>query len=101
MSEHGPLVKIGALWSKRDRNKQMYLTGKLGDAQLLIFPNGYKENEKQPDYLCYVATGKPETRQKSLVEDEPENPTMQDGLAGTAGDTAGSVSDDLDSNIPF
>jgi hypothetical protein len=101
MSERGPLVKIGALWSKRDKNNQMYLTGKLGDAQLLVFPNGYKENEKQPDYLCYVAAGKPETRQKSLVEEVPENPTMQDGPAGSSGYAADAVPPLTDDDIPF
>ena len=100
MSEKKHLVKIGALWSKRDKNKQMYLTGKLGDAQLLIFPNGYKENERQPDYLCYVATGRSEEKQSSLVEELPENPTRREG-AGTESAPAGTVSDDLDGDIPF
>ena len=101
MSEKSSLVKIGALWSKRDRNKQMYLTGKLGDAQLLIFPNGYKEHERQPDYLCYVAAGKTEEKQKSLVDEVPENPTRKDGAPSSSGDPTGSVPNDIDGDIPF
>lgn len=49
------LVKLGALWRKEKDGKAM-LTGKMGDANLLIMPNGFKKEEKHPDYIVYVST---------------------------------------------
>lgn len=50
----GELVRIGALWQGREGSKAV-LTGKMGDARLLIFQNTRKESENQPDYIVCVA----------------------------------------------
>lgn len=56
MAEKSELVKIGALWKGEDQNGNPKLTGKLGDARLLVLKNTYKEEgSKQPDYVVYVA----------------------------------------------
>jgi len=60
------LVKIGALWkpdNKSDRGPT--LTGKLGDARLVIFPNKYKETDNHPDYVLYVEN--PKKREEKLA----------------------------------
>ncbi len=56
----GDLVKIGAVWKNRNQQGQTFLSGKLGDATLLILPNREKtEGGKEPDYLAFVAIPKP------------------------------------------
>ena len=48
------LVKVGALWRSK---KQGVLSGKMGDAQLLVVANKFKEDgSKQPDFIAFVAT---------------------------------------------
>lgn len=52
------LVKIGAVWTKKNKKGEMYLSGKMQEdviipagAGLLILPNAYKdEGERRPDY---------------------------------------------------
>ena len=52
------LVRIGGLW-RNSGARGDYLSGKLGQAKLLIFENGHKTDDKQPDYIVYVAPSKP------------------------------------------
>lgn len=51
------LVKIGALW-RREKDGKVYLTGKMGEANLLIYPNQFKKSpeDKSPDYQVFVST---------------------------------------------
>ena len=44
--------KIGALWS-RSGPKGEYLTGEVNGVKVVIFPNGYKQDEKHPDLIVY------------------------------------------------
>ncbi len=37
---------------------KIYLTGKMGDAKLLVFPNRAKKSDNDPDYIVYVAAEK-------------------------------------------
>ena len=54
------LVKLGALWAgKKDRNGNPMMTGKAGDARVLVLKNTYKEKEGQPDYIIYVTNNEP------------------------------------------
>lgn len=48
------MVKVGALWNNEGESKLAF-SGKFGDAKMLIFPNGYKESSKHPDYIVYLA----------------------------------------------
>ena len=48
------LIEIGGLW-ENDGKGGKYLSGKLGRAKLLVFPNKFKEKDSQPDYRMYVA----------------------------------------------
>ena len=44
-------VSLGGLWQQTDRNGRKYLSGSLGFARMLIFPNNKKtEGSNQPDY---------------------------------------------------
>ena len=48
------LVAIGALWKSKDKDGKTYLSGKMGDARLLVFENKFKEKDSQPDFRVYV-----------------------------------------------
>lgn len=65
------LVKIGALWKAKEDSKAA-LTGKLGDANLIIFKNGYKEESKHPDYIVYVSN--PMKKKEGSGSDDSEVP---------------------------
>lgn len=48
-------VCLGGLWQQTDRNGNKYLSGSLGFAKLLIFPNRNKtEGSNQPDYNMVI-----------------------------------------------
>lgn len=81
-------VKIGALWKAKEGSKAV-LTGKLGNASLLIFKNTRKqEGSNQPDYNVCVANP-----YKKDNEDSTDEPYMPDG------DSSKSKSDEGD--LPF
>ena len=48
-------VKVAGLWRNKARDGSAYLSGNWGDARILIFQNGYKKGEKEPDYHMYLA----------------------------------------------
>ena len=54
--QKGDLVELGALWKQDGKT---YLKGKLGNANLFIFKNKFKESDKHPDYKVYVAKAQP------------------------------------------
>lgn len=63
-------TKLTGLWKNQTKDGKPYLSGSLGLAKLMIFPNDHKrEGEKGPDYLAYLVP----------VEKKPERkPTQQD-----------------------
>lgn len=75
--KRGELVKIGALWTKKTKDGEMCLTGRMGDAVLLIFKNRFKQEDRQPDYIAYVARptekkdeGPQDSKAESIFEEE-------------------------------
>ena len=44
---------IGALWEKLDKNGNPYFSCKYKDEDVIIFKNGFKEQDNHPDYLIY------------------------------------------------
>jgi len=52
------LVKIGALWKGKTKAGDPMLSGKMGDARLIVFKNGYKKENKHPDFIVYVTQNK-------------------------------------------
>lgn len=55
--------KVGAFWEGETKDGGSYLSGQLDnreepptrDEKLLIFRNGYKKQDKEPDYIMYAA----------------------------------------------
>lgn len=56
--QRGKLARIGALWVKTGKNGK-YLAGTIdidnrNSVKLMVFPNGYKEQDRHPDYVIYA-----------------------------------------------
>ena len=65
-------VKIGALWKAKEGSKAI-LTGKLGNASLLIFKNTRKqEGSNQPDYNVCVASAYKKDNESVGNEPKPD-----------------------------
>ena len=67
------MIKLGGMWKNKTKDGKTYLSGYLGDAKLLVFPNSFKlpDNEadaKKPDYILYVAA---KEKKEAPVADEP------------------------------
>lgn len=53
------MIQITGLWLNETQDGQKYFTGYMGNARVLIFRNGYKKEDKHPDYILYVSENKP------------------------------------------
>ncbi len=53
-------VRLGGLWKKQSKTGTAYLTGRLGQARLLIFKNNERGGKNSPEYTMYLA---PDERQ--------------------------------------
>ena len=47
------LEKVGALWQNTSGEGKPYFNMDLMGDKYVVFPNGYKEEDKQPDFLIY------------------------------------------------
>lgn len=56
MSEKKQLIQLTGLWAKKDKKGRTFLSGRLGNADIVIFRNDYKkEGSKEPDYRIYLS----------------------------------------------
>lgn len=93
MSEQKPsnMVNIGGLWLNRTKEtNEIYFSGYLNGAKLLIFKNRFKETENQPDYIMNVVS--PDKK-----ADSPANALE----AELNGESTPSAPSDADKEIPF
>lgn len=84
---------IGAFWQKTSRNGAEYWSGMLeladvelpedGRLRVVVFPNGYKDNDRQPDLRMLLSTMPDDTTRQAI------------DIAKKA------FADDDDDNIPF
>lgn len=70
------LTKVGGFWKKTNEKGKSFLSGQIEmngvKSKLLIFPNGYKEHAKQPDYIAYLGETKPEApKPDDFLDDIP------------------------------
>jgi len=65
------LIKIGSLWIN-DSKEGKILTGRLGDAKLLLLKNKYKKTDKHPDYNIYVAKNEKREEKKETQEEKKD-----------------------------
>lgn len=48
------LIKLSGLWERKDKDGNMLLSGSLGNLDILIMKNRYKNNEIQPDFELLI-----------------------------------------------
>ncbi len=53
------MVRLGGLWKNTSKDGKTYLAGTFGGARVLIFPNGFKEKETDPDFIINLAQNQP------------------------------------------
>ena len=53
-SDNG-LIRLGGLWKNESKDGKGYLAGTFGGARVMVFPNGYKEKENDPDYVICLS----------------------------------------------
>lgn len=63
-------TKLTGLWKNESKNGESYLSGSLGMARLLVFPNGHKDKDSDPDYVAYLVPSK-----KKEDKRDPEKPS--------------------------
>ena len=64
-------IPLGGLWANQMKDGSMYFSGSLGQGKIVIFPNGYKEKETDPDYKMYICP-KPKKNENSSYNNTPE-----------------------------
>lgn len=65
------LIKLGGLWTNKDKNGKTYLTGKLSPSvRILIFKNEFREAENHPTHILYLS----QVEQQPGEENKPEEP---------------------------
>ena len=47
------LEKVGALWQNTSADGKLYFNLDLSGQKFVVFPNGFKSEDKQPDFLVY------------------------------------------------
>ena len=55
-------TRLTGLWKKTNKDGQTFLSGSLGSARMLVLPNKFKRDEKDPDYTVMLVT--PEKKEK-------------------------------------
>lgn len=60
-------TKLTGLWKNTDKEGRTFLSGSLGLAKLLVLPNGFKKDEKDPDYIAMLVTPEKKARPASPV----------------------------------
>lgn len=64
-------TKLTGLWKKQDKQGKDYFTGSLtGSARLVIFPNGFKNKETDPDYIAYIVPAEKRNEFGSSTRDD-------------------------------
>ena len=56
------LVRLGGLWKNQSNDGKTYLSGTFGGARVMIFPNGYKEKDSDPDFILNIAQNQPKDK---------------------------------------
>ena len=66
---------VGALWQKTDKNGKKYFSGQfeIDDTthKVVVFSNGYKTQEKHPDFVIYPSTPQEPRASVDTASDEP------------------------------
>ena len=76
------MIKLGGLWTNKDKDGNTYLTGKLSpQVKILIFKNKYRDSENHPTHIMYLS------QVESQPGEEGKQPEEEDEFFAD-GDTA-------------
>lgn len=67
-------TRLTGLWKNKSKAGETYLSGTLGLSKLLIMPNGFKRNEKDPDFYALLVPNE----KKDAPKDAPTTPAFDD-----------------------
>lgn len=88
------LVNLCGLWKRTSLSGNPYLRGRLGNATVLIMPNGFKTQDNQPDLIMYLAPPPPRDDKQANNADVAVEQAVQGNVPPAA--TGGA-----DDDIPF
>ena len=67
------LIKLGGLWTNKDKNGKTYLTGKLSPSvRILIFKNEFREAENQPTHILYLSQVEQQPGEENKTEEQDD-----------------------------
>lgn len=58
-TKNNTLGKVTGLWQKTDKNGDIYFTGSFSQISVIIFKNGKKQKDSDPDYNLFFDKQKP------------------------------------------
>jgi len=74
-------LKLAGLWKTRDRNGNVFLSGRLNTMnKILILPNTGKQKDEDPDYFFYIAPLKPKRPEGSEKKESNPRESYQNGM---------------------
>ncbi len=74
-------IFLGGLWVNETKDGKKYMSGGFGvGGKLLLFANGYKNKDSDPDYKLYLVA-----KEKKQETGEPQPPSF-DGAPGVDAD---------------
>jgi len=73
-------IRLGGLWASKMKDGTEYLSGNLGQARLMIFPNGFAKGDNDPTHIMYIVAQKPKDGDKpaGAKPAAKRNPTNDD-----------------------
>jgi hypothetical protein len=90
------MIKLGGLWVNETKAGEKYFSGKLSPTtNVLIFKNKYKESEKHPDYIMYLA---PVKKQEGASDNIANRESQTDNAPLPPEPPAG---DGMENDLPF
>jgi hypothetical protein len=101
-----PLTKLCALWEHESAKGNLYMTGRLADAKVLVVVNNEKETDRDPDFWLCVVHAPREQKRDGQVDRRPppparERPSRQRELRGDSDDPQGPPPPYNDEDNPF
>jgi aryl-phospho-beta-D-glucosidase BglC (GH1 family) len=72
-ASNGGMVRLGGLWKNQTKDGKTYLAGTFGGARVLIFPNGFKEKDTDPDFILNLAQNQPKEDKAQSQQRQPAN----------------------------
>lgn len=78
-TKNNGMMQVCGLWKNKDKEGRTFLSGNLNaSVGILIFLNGFKSDEKQPDYrMYYVQREQDKKPDASLGTDDLDQPAGQ------------------------